>query len=581
MIDPVTTFALACNIFQAAQWCYQAGQTVYQLYKDGTTPANRSLEELTNHLTTALEGLQSPKIVALPTEDRKDLEELQKLAEMCSHTGEDLRKKLATVTNSNTGGNAGQDGKDGKRKRLLTAVRAVWEKGSIERLQKSLKEIEDRLHTITTVDVWKISRRSEALTKEQSEKLQKLYDECHSSFDHVQGAFDNIRHDIVLEVNKQGSETRDMITNQKAYERLLNSVAFVQMNSRGNSPSVESHEGTFEHILVENGTGDWSCFITWLRTGNGVYWVYGKPGSGKSTLMKFLLEHNATKHELGRWAKGKEVKILGHFFWSTGSDLQKDPTGYLLTILHQAWIEDEEVVSALLQQNSSWRKKWSHNDWSLKELKDALKTTLQLPRRSYCIFIDGLDECTDQDEILNHIDAFEREVDIKFCVSSRPETVFEEKLNKCPKLRLQDLNKPDIKLFVEESFDRRLRPDSLTAITTDQLHQLRDDLISWSEGVFLWVRLTTKTILHGIRNDGDWEKLRSRLQQTAGDIEALYQDMWDRLNQGKKVYKDEAALILNFVLKFNVGSFGYKPTALLIMLLLNGDMRREHLNLTL
>ncbi|KIV86008.1 hypothetical protein PV11_01651 [Exophiala sideris] len=261
MIDPVTSFALACNIAQAAQWCYQAGQTVYQLYKDGTTPANRCLEELTNHLTTALEGLQSPKIVALPTEDRKDLEELQKLAEMCSHTGEDLRKEAGNSDKLEHG--------------------AVWEKGSIERLQKSLKEIEDRLHTITTVDVWKISRCSEALTKEQSEKLQKLCDECHSFFKDTGNAFSDIRDDILTLntlVRDESKETRGKIDTQAAsaerrvaYERLLASVYFETMNARSNSSSLESHKGTFEHIIVEKGTGKWDCFITWLRTENGVY----------------------------------------------------------------------------------------------------------------------------------------------------------------------------------------------------------------------------------------------------------------------------------------------------------------------
>ncbi|KIV86007.1 hypothetical protein PV11_01650 [Exophiala sideris] len=194
--------------------------------------------------------------------------------------------------------------------------------------------------------------------------------------------------------------------------------------------------------------------------------------------MKLLLEHDVTKHELGKWAKGKEVKILYHFFWGVGTSLEKDRKGYLLTILHQAWIEDEEIVANLHQQHHQRRTKRSQSDWSWKQVENALKTTLQISKRSYCIFVDGLDECTSQDEILDHIDAFEREMNIKFCVSSRPETVFEGRLDRRPKLRLQDLNEADIKLFVKESFDRRLRPESLKAITTGKLQQLRDDLIS-------------------------------------------------------------------------------------------------------
>jgi hypothetical protein len=31
-------------------------------------------------------------------------------------------------------------------------------------------------------------------------------------------------------------------------------------------------------------------------------------------------------------------------------------------------------------------------DWSLEELKSALRCAIEWPRRSVCIFIDGLDE---------------------------------------------------------------------------------------------------------------------------------------------------------------------------------------------
>jgi hypothetical protein len=40
----------------------------------------------------------------------------------------------------------------------------------------------------------------------------------------------------------------------------------------------------------------------WLSSGNGIYHISGKLGSGKSTLMKFLCEHKRTKAELQNWA---------------------------------------------------------------------------------------------------------------------------------------------------------------------------------------------------------------------------------------------------------------------------------------
>ena len=46
---------------------------------------------------------------------------------------------------------------------------------------------------------------------------------------------------------------------------------------------AEAHADTFEWVFQS------SCdFVPFLRSGSGTYWITGKPGSGKSTLMKFL-----------------------------------------------------------------------------------------------------------------------------------------------------------------------------------------------------------------------------------------------------------------------------------------------------
>jgi len=43
-------------------------------------------------------------------------------------------------------------------------------------------------------------------------------------------------------------------------------------------------------------------FLHWLSAGNGVFHIAGKLGSGKSTLMKFLCDHERTTAELQKWA---------------------------------------------------------------------------------------------------------------------------------------------------------------------------------------------------------------------------------------------------------------------------------------
>jgi DNA helicase HerA-like ATPase len=41
----------------------------------------------------------------------------------------------------------------------------------------------------------------------------------------------------------------------------------------------------------------------------GIFWIFGKPGSGKSTLMKYLVEDQRTHDLLQKWAGPKKLIV--------------------------------------------------------------------------------------------------------------------------------------------------------------------------------------------------------------------------------------------------------------------------------
>jgi polynucleotide 5'-kinase involved in rRNA processing len=94
-------------------------------------------------------------------------------------------------------------------------------------------------------------------------------------------------------------------------ERLLKSLAFPGMYGRFEAVETAHYE-TFQWIFEgpsETGQhGGEICqstresFVHWLSFGHGIFHVCGKLGSGKSTLMKFLCNHDRTKTELEQWA---------------------------------------------------------------------------------------------------------------------------------------------------------------------------------------------------------------------------------------------------------------------------------------
>ncbi|KAG8158623.1 hypothetical protein KVR01_011745 [Diaporthe batatas] len=54
-------------------------------------------------------------------------------------------------------------------------------------------------------------------------------------------------------------------------------------------------------------------FIAWLEHDHGIFHISGKPGSGKSTLMKYLYKHNRTMNHLRTWAGDENLSIGDSF----------------------------------------------------------------------------------------------------------------------------------------------------------------------------------------------------------------------------------------------------------------------------
>ncbi|KAL6693264.1 hypothetical protein J3F84DRAFT_380388 [Trichoderma pleuroticola] len=72
---------------------------------------------------------------------------------------------------------------------------------------------------------------------------------------------------------------------------------------------------------------------TWLQKGDGLYWVSGRPASGKSTFMKFLHNDKRTSQLLRGWYSQAEHVEANFFFHYRGNLIQKSFEGLLRSIL--------------------------------------------------------------------------------------------------------------------------------------------------------------------------------------------------------------------------------------------------------
>lgn len=87
----------------------------------------------------------------------------------------------------------------------------------------------------------------------------------------------------------------------------------------------------------------------WLQNGTGIFWINGKPASGKSTLMKYLYQDPRTEELLGAgsWQSGARLMKASFFFHHRGTNTQKSFEGLLRSLVSQL-LEQEKTLFFLL-----------------------------------------------------------------------------------------------------------------------------------------------------------------------------------------------------------------------------------------
>lgn len=291
----------------------------------------------------------------------------------------------------------------------------------------------------------------------------------------------------------------------------------------------------------------WRGFISWLQSDKDkIFWIRGKPGSGKSTLMKFIIDNDNTGPLLDRWRPG--TKILSHFFWKIGSQPQNSIKGLLCSLTYCILRGCNRKIDQVLARSDNALSKDSYHDWSSAELEKILFFLLEEDDYPVCIFIDGLDEISDEDgyfKLQGLVERLSTWDNTKVCVSSRPENQLVERFQTlgAPSIRLEDLTRPEMRTYVNKQL-QPFSPDGRISART--LRMLTDGLLHKAQGVFLWLFLATRSLVNGIHNRDDEETLLQRLEQLPGELENLYADMWRRLNGDNSVYRETAGRYLRY-----------------------------------
>lgn len=317
---------------------------------------------------------------------------------------------------------------------------------------------------------------------------------------------------------------------------LLNSLPFHMMEYR-HEEIHEAHPNTYDWAFT-------NLFQSWLTSSEPVFWISGKPGSGKSTLMKFLVNNRQTSNMLRKWAGDKTLAISSYFFWINGTPLQRSREGLLRSLLYDILRRRPELVKDVLPEqyaallDRSANRKPLGVDWTRKALLDALGRLSSMTDAidtSFCMFIDGLDEyradsSNSFDDLVETINYLIR-LNIKICVASRPWNEFEDAYGRNPdcKLYLQELNKPDIRLYVSDHLESRPEFKALQVKNNTEVADILEEISEKSQGVFLWVCLVVQSLVDGLRNQDRISQLRTRLHHFPSDLEDFFRHIFTTL----------------------------------------------------
>jgi hypothetical protein len=318
---------------------------------------------------------------------------------------------------------------------------------------------------------------------------------------------------------------------------VLKSLRYPTMTNRYEKVD-EAYPDTFHWIFHDymDSKNKWSSFKEWLSNGAGIYWINGKAGSGKSTLMRFIVDDSRTHQYLSNSSKQEPVSIATFFFWNSGTREQRSEIGLLRALLFEILHQHPSLIAVVLPW--AWARAYSRyisglpvvarESWSVSKSMKAFKTLTRQKSTALqlCLLIDGLDEFDgDHDHLAQFFKEIATSDNIKICLSSRPWVVFQDHFRNFPSLRLQDLTEQDIEHFVRCSFHENTAFQLLAKRELGKTTALIRELVDKADGVFLWVRIVVRSMIRGFTNRDEIPDLQNWLRLFPRELTPLYQHL--------------------------------------------------------
>ncbi|RDW94780.1 hypothetical protein BP5796_00543 [Coleophoma crateriformis] len=264
-----------------------------------------------------------------------------------------------------------------------------------------------------------------------------------------------------------------------------------------------------------------TAYKSWVDDPHGLLWVKGKPGSGKSTLMKRIYKE----------ATPADVRLT-FFFHRRGVQLQQTAIGMLRTLSHQL-ISQSGSVRAIFQKYYNEKRIFGIRgrdwDWHDAELRQVLKSALAVATQSHhiSIFLDALDEAMDDsaESIVTYIYEVHEMLQnsagrTNICFSSRQYPIYSRNMG--TEICMEKENGSDISDYINVELAKCLQENSRQS-WLDDLETLQSQVTSTADGVFLWARLIIPLIAKQYNKGKSLNQVQQMLHELLPDLSSIYE----------------------------------------------------------
>ncbi|KAK5189284.1 hypothetical protein LTS03_011644 [Exophiala xenobiotica] len=294
---------------------------------------------------------------------------------------------------------------------------------------------------------------------------------------------------------------------------MLASLGFEQMDSR-RSTIRTAYSTTCQWLLRHPDYLDW-IDPQKIHEHCGFLWINGKPGAGKSTLVKFA-------HASADRARPESEIILSFFFNARGDELEKSTVGMYRALLFQLLTTMPDLQD-LLDDVSHVTGQSGSPVCTVETLCELLSAaTARLGHRQLKCFIDALDEC-DEQQVQDMIAFFEElgqatlnhGSQLYICFASRHYPTINIRSGRQLTLEYEDGHAEDLEKYVQSH---------LRAGKGKVIEEVRTQIRDKANGVFLWVVLVVPMLNEEFKR-GRIFALQKKLREIPAKLSDLFKDI--------------------------------------------------------